>query len=79
MRSDHQWRNLRRRNAMSGAIKDAAKGGFKLVWLTPFQVRVNGVLDLYPTNWKFHNLKTGERGYFEDAYDCMVSHAKEKP
>jgi hypothetical protein len=26
------------------------------------QFRVNGVLDLYPTNRRFHNLRTNERG-----------------
>lgn len=66
MRSDHQWRNVRRRNAMTTEIKALARKGFKLKWLTPYQCRINESLDLFPTNYLFHNLKTGERGSFLD-------------
>lgn len=65
-RSDHQWRNLRRRNAMTDEIKALGRKGFKLEWITPYQCRINGVLDLFPTNWRYHNIKTGKRGGFED-------------
>lgn len=28
------------------------------------QFRIDDVLDLYPTNYRFHNLKTGKRGFY---------------
>lgn len=73
MKSNHQWRNLRRRSEMQKKIDELEGKGFTLEWITPYQCRVNHVLDLYPTNRKFHNLMTGERGMFADAYDCMVA------
>src|SRR5882757_2366621 len=32
--------------------------------LTPYQFRIDDVLDIFPTNTKFHNIKTGERGWY---------------
>jgi len=34
--------------------------------LTPYQFRVAGWLDLYPTNQRYHNLRTNRRGWYED-------------
>lgn len=38
------------------------KGKYRIVQLTPYHFRINGVLDIYPTNGRFHNIKTGKRG-----------------
>lgn len=73
---NHKWRNWRRRKEMRLEIKTAGQQGFALKWITRYQCRVNGVLDLYPTNHKFHNLKTNERGEFGDAVDCIRTQLK---
>jgi len=41
-------------------------GDFEVKQLTPYQYRVNGILDLYPVRLKFHNIKTQKRGKFPD-------------
>lgn len=33
---------------------------------TPYHFRIEGVLDIYPTNKKYHDLRTGKRGYYND-------------
>lgn len=38
--------------------------GYTVERKTEYQFRINGVLDIYPTNAKFHNIKTGKRGSF---------------
>jgi len=45
-----------------GALR---KLGYEIKELTEYQFRVNGVLDIYITNNKWHDLKTGERGEYE--------------
>ena len=41
-----------------------AKQGYEVRMITEFQYRINGALDVYPTNNKWHNIKTGERGTY---------------
>lgn len=46
--------------------------GFVVTELTPYQFRffaegIGDFMDLYPTNQRFHNLITGERGYYKTA------------
>lgn len=45
-------------------IKAIRKAGHDVRELTPYQFRINHVLDLYPKRRKFHNIKTQERGHF---------------
>jgi len=57
-------KSQRRANSRRKGIADlSALADYSVV---PFnegtQFRVNGVLDLYPTNRRFHNLRTNERG-----------------
>lgn len=40
--------------------------GFQVQPLTEYHFRINGVLDLFPTNRRFHNLRTGQRGSYND-------------
>lgn len=76
MKTARQFRKMRVRNKVSDQINSATEKGFKIEWLTPFQCRVNYMLDIYPTNRKYHNLLTGERGMFADVLDCMAKHAE---
>lgn len=38
--------------------------GKKVTELTPYQFRINGIIDLYPVHGRFHNIKTGKRGFY---------------
>lgn len=38
-----------------------------------YQLRINGVIDLYPVRMKYHYLKTGQRGEFESIEDIDMS------
>lgn len=39
---------------------------------TPYHLRVEGVLDIYPTNRRYHYLPTGKRGtYTQNVYDLV--------
>lgn len=51
-------------NSRVKEILDLRTKGFKVVELTPYQYRINGFLDLYPKNGRFHDLRTGERGNY---------------
>lgn len=60
--------------------------GYVLTELTPYQFRYFGegvgyFCDLYPTNQRYHNLITGERGHYKTAQgflDLQYKKAKEK-
>lgn len=56
---------------MSDEINALKKKGYKIEWITPYQCRVNGVLDLFPTNWRYHNIKTSKRGIFDKALSIV--------
>jgi len=45
-------------------IKDLKKRGYLVEQLTPYQFRVECILDLYPTRKRFHNIATQERGEY---------------
>lgn len=67
-------RNARKQLGYGGAVegrskhrrtlKRLAKDGFQVKELTPYQYRINEALDVFITNDRFHNIKTGERGDF---------------
>lgn len=43
-------------------IKKLTARGYIVKKLSDYQFRINGVLDLYPVNMRYHNIKTQERG-----------------
>lgn len=45
--------------------------GVHVLRVTDYQFRVNEILDIYPTNKKYHVLETGERGEYQDIYDLV--------
>lgn len=59
---EQQERRDKRRSARSLEISQLQQDGFKVQRITPYQFRVNGRLDLYPVNNRFHDIKTGRRG-----------------
>jgi len=42
------------------------KDTHKVIRVTEYQYRIDGVLDIYPSNSKWHLLPTGERGQFRN-------------
>ena len=52
------------REAGTREIMALASKGFKVIMLTPFQYRINNAVDMYPTQARYHVLKTGERGRY---------------
>jgi hypothetical protein len=61
-RRDVQARNAKRRDAGIPAINALTERGHTVTWLSPYQARIDGVVDLFPTHRKYHVLKTGQRG-----------------
>lgn len=56
-----------RRSAEWEVFQRIATAGYVVVKMTEYHYRINGRLDLYPTNRRFHDLKDGERGSYRDA------------
>lgn len=73
MKTARQFRKMRVRNKTSDKINALMEKGYSVVWITPYQCRVNEMVDLYPTNSKFHNLVTGGRGLFADPCECAIA------
>jgi hypothetical protein len=34
--------------------------------LTEYQYRINGIIDIYPVNKRWHDIRSGERGNYEE-------------
>lgn len=56
--------NMRRRrqDTFREVIKEFRRMGFEVKELTPFQIRFNDCIDVYPSNKRFHDLKNNVRG-----------------
>jgi len=46
---------------------------FDIRKITDYQFRVNSAVDIYPTNKKWHDLKTNKRGCYRDIIDFLIS------
>jgi len=75
VKSDHQWRQLRVRRRGIREIYEAFNlpqfGILSIQELTRYQIRLNDVLDLYPTGQKWHDIKTGERGIYVNVISLL--------
>lgn len=56
-----------RRAQGTEAILKLEKLGFAVKAISDYHFRIDGVLDLYPTNGKWHHVSTGRRGRFKSA------------
>ena len=56
-----------RRAGATGDILALSEHGYRVRKLTEHQFRVNGRLDLFPTNRRWHDLKTNTRGGYGSA------------
>jgi len=50
------------------------KLGYEIKALSDYQFRVNGILDIYITNHRYHDLRNNERG----DYESLTSFVKSK-
>lgn len=46
---------------------------YKVEPLTDYQFRINGVIDLYPVNKKWHDLRSGRRGTYKELVSFIQS------
>lgn len=46
-------------------LPELARAGYTVRKITPYQFRIDDRLDVYPTNARWHDIKTGKRGGFE--------------
>lgn len=61
-RKERRFDRLARRTAK---IMELEAEGFRIEALSPYQFRINGVVDLYPLSGRFHILKENRRGTAE--------------
>lgn len=53
------------RSTFAEVTKQLEDLGCEVRSLTPYQFRINGYFDLYPSNKRWHNIKNNHRGSFE--------------
>lgn len=64
-------RNSWKRDKGTDLILELQDYGYKIDRLTPYQWRINDRLDLFPTNRKYHDTFTNERGDWQGALDIV--------
>jgi hypothetical protein len=69
-RERQQQRRAERLPVRQGEI-EALGSSFKVVKLTPYQYRINDVLDLYPIHNRYHALKPNKRGGYKSATEFV--------
>lgn len=57
-------------------ILDLRGDNFDVRPLTEFQFRVDGRLDLYPTHRRYHDITSGHRGTYHNAYAVAVRYCR---
>ncbi len=65
-KSDSNAAKKLRRERGEGLIWELMDEGYEFEELNPYQFRINDQIDLYPTNSKYHVLKTNKRGYYTE-------------
>jgi hypothetical protein len=60
-------RKRERREKRTNEIMALTAKGFVVEALTPYQFRVNEVVDLYPVHRRYHALEANQRGTYESA------------
>lgn len=61
-KEDMENMRRRRRDQFAKVIKEFRDLGFEVEKISPYQFRFNDSIDIYPSNKKYHNLKTKVRG-----------------
>jgi hypothetical protein len=70
-----------RRDEITDRIRALARDGYEVRMISTYQFRINNWIDLYPTNCRYHNLRTNDRGWFSagtmrDVVDKQLTKAR---
>ncbi|HNX02159.1 MAG TPA: hypothetical protein PLE33_05945 [Candidatus Cloacimonas sp.] len=69
MMNDHnRFSKAQARDSRTEQIIALSKYGYDVKELTPYQFRINGILDIYPTRNKYHFLPMNKRGEIDKPY-----------
>lgn len=49
------------------------KEKYEVKELSPYQWRINGIIDIYPTNERYHLLKVNKRGEYNNLFSFLAS------
>lgn len=72
--SKQMWRYAAFENNTKATEEFCEKHNLSIQYLNRgYQLRINGVIDIYPVRKKWHYLKTGERGEFDNINDMDLS------
>jgi len=63
-KDEQQERRRKRLPTRIQEIASLSENGYTVIKLTDYQFRINGILDLYPTHRRWHDLKTNKRGEY---------------
>lgn len=47
--------------------------GIEYTELTPYQIRIENTLDIYPVKRKWHNIRSGKRGEYKRLIPFLIS------
>lgn len=50
--------------------------GFEYKWMTPYQIRIENIMDAFPTNGKWHFVPADKRGDFDTSEDLFIAMAE---
>lgn len=65
------------RTPYGGTLIEELSEVFTVKKITPYQYRINGVLDLFPTNDKYHHITKNERGTYGSQPEKLADTIKE--
>lgn len=68
VREEARLKRANRRESQYGDLIDLEDMGYdvRVVNEEGYQFRINGIIDIYPTNKKYHNLQSKRRGVYKD-------------
>lgn len=72
MREEQKERRAKRLPVRAAQILSLRDKGYMVEELSPYQFRVNGIVDLYPTHNRYHHLKSNRRGGYRDAVQFVL-------
>lgn len=55
-------------------MKKKLESKYKVEYLTQYHWRINNEIDIFPTNRRFHNFKTQQRGDYKDMHGFLAKH-----
>lgn len=71
-REQEQRRKQSARDQNVPYILRLRESGYSVREITPFQFRINNVLDIFPTSRKFHYLPSNQRGRINTSFEKFV-------